>query len=271
MKKFYPTYLYIKTHNKTGLKYFGKTTNNPYRYNGSGKHWLAHIKKHGNDISTEILGYYTSLEECKNAALTFSKDNKIVESLSWANMINENGIDGGATIREYQPMTNDTKEKLSISLSGKVPWNKGMKNATPGNKQPRTQEQKEKISKSLKGKSRSPESIEKGRQSNIGRIVSEETRLKISEKKKGYKHSEETIKKLKSKKVSELTKEKIREARKSQVFTEETKKKLSGTVLVVDKSGSLYKIPKDQYYSQTGSKEQWEWVSHKSKEAKMRR
>ena len=68
MKNFYPTYLYIKTHNKTGLRYFGKTTNNPFQYKGSGKHWLAHIKKHGNDISTEILGYYTDVNECTKTA-----------------------------------------------------------------------------------------------------------------------------------------------------------------------------------------------------------
>lgn len=37
--------LYIKIHNVTGLKYFGKTTkNNPEKYTGSGKHWKRHIK-----------------------------------------------------------------------------------------------------------------------------------------------------------------------------------------------------------------------------------
>ena len=33
------TTLYIKTHKITGLKYFGKTTLNPFTYNGSGSHW----------------------------------------------------------------------------------------------------------------------------------------------------------------------------------------------------------------------------------------
>ena len=32
MKQFKPTYLYVKTHNVTGLKYFGKTTLNRKRY-----------------------------------------------------------------------------------------------------------------------------------------------------------------------------------------------------------------------------------------------
>ena len=32
-------YLYVKNHNKTGLKYFGKTSReNPYSYCGTGSH-----------------------------------------------------------------------------------------------------------------------------------------------------------------------------------------------------------------------------------------
>lgn len=45
-------FLYEKIHNKTGLKYFGKTTQNPYTYQGSGKRWKNHIKKHGYDVTT---------------------------------------------------------------------------------------------------------------------------------------------------------------------------------------------------------------------------
>jgi transposase len=49
-------YLYVKTHNKTGLKYLGKTTKlDPHKYSGSGKRWLRHLKKHGFDYTTEIL------------------------------------------------------------------------------------------------------------------------------------------------------------------------------------------------------------------------
>jgi len=39
MKKYKPSYLYIKKHNETGLKYFGKTTQDPYTYQGSGTDW----------------------------------------------------------------------------------------------------------------------------------------------------------------------------------------------------------------------------------------
>jgi hypothetical protein len=93
---FRPTYLYIKTHNITGLKYFGKTIKDPFKYKGSGKHWCAHLEKHGCDVTTEILGYYTNKEECMNAALEFSDKNKIVESSDWANMRIEM-LDGGDT------------------------------------------------------------------------------------------------------------------------------------------------------------------------------
>ena len=48
-------YLYIKTHNVTGLKYLGKTEScDPHKYKGSGKYWNIHLKKHGNDYSKQI-------------------------------------------------------------------------------------------------------------------------------------------------------------------------------------------------------------------------
>lgn len=97
MKPFKPTYLYVKTHNVTGLKYFGKTTSKRKNYKGSGTYWLAHIKKYGYDVTTEIVGYFTDPEECMKFALDFSTKNNIVESEEWANLSVENGRDGGDT------------------------------------------------------------------------------------------------------------------------------------------------------------------------------
>lgn len=94
---FKPTTLYIKTHNLTKLKYFGKTTQDPYTYKGSGTVWLRHLKKYGEDISTEILGFFTDEDSCKKAAMEFSVKNKIVESKEWANLKYETGNDGGDT------------------------------------------------------------------------------------------------------------------------------------------------------------------------------
>ena len=94
-KIFKPTYLYVKTHNITGLKYFGKTVvKDPFKYLGSGTRWRNHLEKHGNDISTEIIGLFYDEDECKKVALQFSIDNNIVESPNWANLKLEI-LDGG--------------------------------------------------------------------------------------------------------------------------------------------------------------------------------
>src|SRR5713101_5315832 len=86
--------LYIKTHNITRLKYFGKTTrNNPEKYKGSGVYWKKHIKKHGNNVTTEIFGKYDNIEICTEAALKFSIDNDIVNSIQWANLRNKNNLE----------------------------------------------------------------------------------------------------------------------------------------------------------------------------------
>lgn len=97
MSSFKPTYLYIKTHTITGLKYFGKTTaKNPHAYRGSGTRWLNHLKTHGNTYTTEILGFFTNEEECRKHAFDFSTRYNIVESKEWANLRPET-LDGGDT------------------------------------------------------------------------------------------------------------------------------------------------------------------------------
>ena len=97
MKQFKPTYLYVKTHNKTGLKYFGKTSRNPISYRGSGTYWNRHLKIYGNDVDTEVLGYFTDQEECTKFSLNFSKTYSIVECKNWANLMVEDGSSGGDT------------------------------------------------------------------------------------------------------------------------------------------------------------------------------
>jgi len=82
-------FLYVKTHNKTGLKYFGKTTHDPMKYRGSGKNWCKHLNEFGNDVSTEVIGSYEDREECARIARQFSDDNNIVKSELWANLIPE--------------------------------------------------------------------------------------------------------------------------------------------------------------------------------------
>jgi hypothetical protein len=122
---FKPTYLYIKTHNITGLKYFGKTISDPHKYKGSGTRWLNHLSVHGNNVTTEILGYYEVLEECINAALDFSERNKIVENEDWANLVIEDGIDGFTTDhgkRVRNNWENLSEDEKQIRRENSNPW-----------------------------------------------------------------------------------------------------------------------------------------------------
>ena len=82
--------LYIKTHRITGLKYFGYTTRKDVdQYKGSGIYWRQHIKKHGNDANTEIVAVFENIDEASSFAINFSKENNIVKSDEWANLMEE--------------------------------------------------------------------------------------------------------------------------------------------------------------------------------------
>ena len=121
-----PTYLYIKQHSITKKKYFGKTTRDPYTYNGSGPYWVRHINKHGKEHIVTLwvseLYYDTSIIE---VALKFSADNDIVESKEWANMKLENGLDGGDTW-SGKKHSQETKDKISASTKGRISNKKGI-------------------------------------------------------------------------------------------------------------------------------------------------
>lgn len=107
------TYLYIKTHCITGLKYFGKTTKNPFKYQGSGIHWRRHLRKHGKDHTTEVVAEFDDADECEKFALEFSRKNNIVESVEWANLIPENGKDGMPVGHAGHAFTEDEKSKIA--------------------------------------------------------------------------------------------------------------------------------------------------------------
>ena len=87
--------LYVKTHNKTDLKYLGKTVREDHdTYVGSGQRWLNHLKKHGKDVSTEIVFQSTDPKEIKKKGIELSEKWDIVKSNEWANLKPEEG-DGG--------------------------------------------------------------------------------------------------------------------------------------------------------------------------------
>jgi hypothetical protein len=115
------TYLYAKQHRVTGLRYFGKTTRDPYKYLGSGLHWKRHLKIHGKDIDTTWVQAYTDLSICEEEALFFSKVYNIVDSKEWANVKPENGKDGwpaGIPNKRSVPQSLETRAKKSATLKG---------------------------------------------------------------------------------------------------------------------------------------------------------
>lgn len=114
--------LYIKTHKKTGLKYFGKVTGwkDPYIYHGSGKYWRKHLRKHGYDVDTQIVGEFDDIQKCSEFAIRFSAENNIVESEEWANLQIENGIDG-APVGHVGSQPSDETKRL-VSEQSKTRW-----------------------------------------------------------------------------------------------------------------------------------------------------
>ena len=87
-------HLYVKQHNITKLKYFGKTyAQNPFEYMGSGKYWLRHIKKHGKEhVITLNVWSFNSQKDATEFALKYSSDNDITKSADWANLKEENAL-----------------------------------------------------------------------------------------------------------------------------------------------------------------------------------
>ncbi|MEI7516738.1 MAG: NUMOD3 domain-containing DNA-binding protein, partial [Betaproteobacteria bacterium] len=130
-----PTYLYIKQHSITGLKYFGKTiSKNPVKYKGSGTYWKFHIKKHGKEFVETIWlsDPFVDKKILSEFAINFSKENNIVESNEWANLIPENGGDNNprkcsdehranmsVARRARPPASLETRAKLSAAGMGK--------------------------------------------------------------------------------------------------------------------------------------------------------
>lgn len=198
--EFKPTLLLVMQHNVTGLKYFCKTSmlDRVYRYKGSGTRWTNHLKIHGKDVTVGVFGLYTEKERCLEAALKFSKDNNIVEDNQWANLVEETGMMGVSLKGERNPFygkkhTPEIAERLRLQKIGKS-VNKGAY---------RSPENRAKISASLKGR-KNPEIAEKLR----GRIISEETRKKISEAGKGRIVTMETREKIRQASIKQWARQK---------------------------------------------------------------
>jgi len=158
MSVFTPTWLYIKQHNQTGLKYFGKTIrNDPYKYPGSGTYWRNHLKIHGNDVTTVWCKLFTDQVDLIEFAMEFSLTNDITNSKDWANILLENGLTGTVPGRKMSEstkaklrdriVTDETRQKMSMSRKG---TQLGCKNNNYGHYW--SQDQKDHMSKINKGR-----------------------------------------------------------------------------------------------------------------------
>jgi hypothetical protein len=191
------TILYIKQHNKTGLKYFGKsnkTLNEFSKYKGSGKHWFYHLKKHGNDVTTRIYAIFEGIDDSiiEKIAVNFSIENNIVNSKEWANLILENGLSGAP---KNNKLSEETKLKISKANIGKKHSEETKLFFSQSRKGDKhwtyflSENERKEVSKHLRLIDRS--GIKNGR---YGKPTSKETKLKISKANSGKKCSEETKK-----------------------------------------------------------------------------
>lgn len=179
--------LMIKTHNITGLKYLCKCSHENYiSYKGSGKYWKRHCKKHGNDVSTEILFQTDNLDEFKKVCNEISLKLNVVESKEWANLIDETGTDGGTThtnpywLKEYR---HSDETKLKIGKASKKMWKDGNRTSSFKGKS-HSDETKLKISLATKGVPKSPkhvESIRKAAACRPYKQLDDKAKIKISE------------------------------------------------------------------------------------------
>lgn len=178
-------YLYVKTHNKTGLKYLGQTSaNDPHKYPGSGVYWKHHLKKYGYDYNTELLKECQTKEEVKKYGTYYSNLYNILESDEWANLKIEQG-EGGR-------QTEEVRKRISEAGKGRIPWNKG--------KEIWTEEDRKRIGERNKQRGpQSEETISKRVAKNTGKIRTKEQRKKASEAQKGKILTEDHKKSLRGK------------------------------------------------------------------------
>ncbi len=182
-------YLYIKTHNTTGLKYMGKTTQDPYKYKGSGKRWLNHIKKHGNDVTTIIVGQFTTIEELKQVSIPLSEKYNIVNSSEWANLRIESG-DGGGTSKyiDYSILNRGKgqtyEQRYGFEKANELKTLRSKKLSETRKNKTYEQIYGETLAKHMKEKRSKQQS-----QINLGRILSEKTKEKIRQKSLGRKQT----------------------------------------------------------------------------------
>lgn len=204
MREFRPTWLYVKKHRNTGLLYFGKSMlKDPGKYNGSGKYWKNHLVLHGMHIDTIWCELFTDRDDLVEFAELFSSFFDIVKSDKWANLIAENGLDGGSDKgRPGHTFSEESRKKISLANTGRVV---------------------------------SEEEKQKKREKLTGRVFSEETKIKMQ---KSNRSSTDTTRKKISvantgRELTEAHRQKLSDAaraRKRMSMSAETKEKISSAM-----------------------------------------
>lgn len=113
-----PTYLLIKEHLDTGLKYLCKHDAANFseceKYKGSGVYWKKHLRKYGNKVKTTCVFVTDNKEDFRKVALDYSKKLNVISSNEWANLCYEQG-EGGNTVVNIEEHGNKTKIALHRS------------------------------------------------------------------------------------------------------------------------------------------------------------
>lgn len=203
MKKDY--YVYITTNTVNGKSYVGQHKYNPKRkYLGSGIILKEAIKRYGaNNFTHEVIEWCTK----ENVD---DREKYWIEYFRSIGKAEYNIADGGhGFLGEYVSC------KSGKSNKGKTPWNKGKKDCY------------------------SKETIEQMSQSRLGRKISDETKSKMSETHRGFRHSEKSKQLMSMSKigheVSDETKEKIRNKKMGTVMPYESSiKKSLGNVHCIE-------------------------------------
>ena len=177
MNIYTPTYLYIKQHSVTEKLYFGKTKHSPDAYIGSGLYWLRHIKDHGKEhVVTLWYCLFLDKESIKEFALNFSKQENIVESECWANLIEENGLNGNGLPKNYKRTkesrikATNTRSKSAKELGYYHTPESIKKTADAKRNKPRSVETKQKLSDANRGIPKSKEFANRVSDTMKGRI-----------------------------------------------------------------------------------------------------
>jgi hypothetical protein len=189
-------FIYLKTHDESGLKYLGITKQNPHKYIGSGTRWLNHLKKHGRKITTKILFSSFDKKEVVEMGKFYSTLWDVVNNKEFANLKIEEGDGGFDHINKLPPSkrpniaTLKRNIELGLTVMGKYNWtedsyerHKKARGNFLGKKH--TEESKIKMSRSQKGKSKPR--IKGPANSNYGKVWCVKKDAKDCYSRKSYK------------------------------------------------------------------------------------